>query len=365
VGCSSEISTPSTSDSIVTAPVTALAESDSPTSAEVAAANDAWQRTSALFTGLFTRQPFVSDRSIYAIASLSELKPSNPPPSESAGVLMAWEDGAWTPLQQFDTECPEHSSCEIAVIANGVVTRPAIAITWCCPADAGAPITIPVGIVLHIVDGVLVDFLTPSATSPDFSVHFVSVESETEFMILKCLESSEYETYEYGLEGICNHLVETAYRFTPDAPPVIETVEIFTKTPITDCLEFVIDDGCQRAVQITPSDECPNPVRNDSQFPLRQCQYGIWILYFELSVSELGYGLVADGYYDASEITIIKQLQRDFKLNPDGLIGPRTWGAAQPFSVCTPQARALSETGSCTEDSNNDGVYGPGDIVPH
>ncbi|MFM7125408.1 MAG: peptidoglycan-binding domain-containing protein, partial [Actinomycetota bacterium] len=93
-------------------------------------------------------------------------------------------------------------------------------------------------------------------------------------------------------------------------------------------------------------------------------QYGYWFNDFERSLAKIGYGVIFDGFYDSSEIDIIKRFQRDHGLDPDGLVGPLTWRAALPSSVCAPAADVSGES-TCSDDWNDDGVYGPGDVVPH
>ena len=333
------------------------------TATDVAVAEDAWKRTSALFTGLYTKTPFISGTSIYSIAALSDLRPSDVSIYPSSAVLMVWENQEWTPIDQFDSGCLDAASCEISVMGDRQLAQPVLVIAWCCPADL-TPLRFPVAIILQVIDNQLTDFITPERVSPDFSSHFVSLDNPNEMRLHECLERTEYGPGEYPNAVICNHKVETLYRLGDDGTWSVETSETFAKTPINECL---IDPpvGCQQEVYIEPSDACPDPVRNDSRFPIRPCQYGTWMLYFEQSISDLGYAVDADGYYDSNEVPTIRQLQRDFGLDPDGLIGPRTWGATQPYWVCTPEDRSLDIPGPCTDDHNGDGVYGPGDIIPH
>lgn len=344
---------------IVELPTTTTGQSE----VDVAAAEDAWRRTSALFTDPFTRTPFVSGDGVYALARLSDLKATDPSSSYMTLVLLSWEEAAWTPIQQFESTCLTIPSCQISLFGAGSLTSPIITLSWCCPMGA-APIQLPEASLLQIVDGKLIDFLDPSGTSSEFSVQYVNFETDTQFTIVECLESSEYYIPDVGFNGICNHSVETVYRFGSDGLPQLETKEIFMRTPISECLFETPDGGCELIIDINPSDACPDPIRNDDRFPLRPCQYGLWFHDFEQSLAQIGYDIIVDAYYNSSEIDVIKRFQRDSGLDADGLVGPLTWRAARPFSVCTPAAADSGEPGPCTEDMNDDGVYGPGDILP-
>lgn len=330
---------------------------------DMVAAENAWLRTSALFLTPFTRTPFVSGDGVYAFAKLSDLKETDPSSSYTTMVLLSWEQATWTPIQQFESTCLTIPSCDISLFGAGLLTSPIITFSWCCPAGA-APIELPEASLLQIVDGKLIDFLDPSYTSSEFSVQYVNFETDTQFTVVECLESSEYYIPDIGPNGICNHLVETVYRFGSDGSPQVETKESFMRTPISECLLSIPDGECLLMVDINPSDSCPDPIRNDDGFPLRPCQYGYWFNDFERSLAKIGYGVIVDGFYDSSEIDIIKRFQRDHGLDPDGLVGPLTWRAALPSSVCAPAADVSGES-TCSDDWNDDGVYGPGDVVPH
>jgi len=327
-------------------------------------AADEWLRISATFVEPFTKAPFKVNNRLYAIATLSDLEPSTSPDSPSNAALMSWENSSWLPVQQFALMCLGIPSCEISIFGEDFMASPIVVSSWCCPAGEAA-IELPETSLLHVVDGQLVDYIDPSASPSNFTVQYVNFESDNQFTIVDCLESSSYEISGIGLNGICNHSVQTTYRFDSEGRPQVETNETFEKTPIGECLQESLDGECFVFLEVTPGDECPNSTRNDDRFPLRPCDYGIWHYYFETAMTEEGYAVVADGYYDSTEVNIVKEFQRTFGLITDGLVGPQTWGAAIPSSVCSPNLVIREDNYACYEDRNGDGVYGPGDIIPH
>jgi hypothetical protein len=327
-------------------------------------ATDEWLRISATFVEPFTKAPFKANNRLYAIAVLSDLEPSASSGSPSNAALMSWENSSWVPVQQFALMCLGIPSCEITIFGENFLASPIVVSSWCCPAGDAA-IELPETSLLHVVNGQLVDYIDPSASPSNFSLHYVSFESDAQFTIVDCLERSSYEIPGIGLNGICNHSVETTYRFDSEGRPQVEINETFMKTPIGECLQESFDGECFVFLEATPGDGCPNSTRNNDQFPLRPCDYGIWHYYFETALAEGGYEVVADGYYNSTEVDIVKGFQRTFGLTNDGLVGPQTWGAAIPSSVCSTGLVIREDNYACYEDQNGDGVYGPGDIIPH
>ena len=59
------------------------------------------------------------------------------------------------------------------------------------------------------------------------------------------------------------------------------------------------------------------------------------------------------GLFDEELETRIKNFQQQRKLEVDGLVGANTWRAL------------LGNADYDSGDTNNDGLYGPGDIIPH
>ena len=127
----------------------------------------------------------------------------------------------------------------------------------------------------------------------------------------------------------------------------------------TDCIwELTLPDdaGCNAQ---TPSSE------ND--FALLPCEYSYWIGYLESRLTTLGARVSKDGYYASNEIDIIKGAQRRLGVGDDGLIGTKTWRAAFSEIDCfqfNPSTGEPSSMQACYNDTNGDGMYGPGDEVP-
>jgi Putative peptidoglycan binding domain len=115
--------------------------------------------------------------------------------------------------------------------------------------------------------------------------------------------------------------------------------------------------NCESYSFLFPTNECPSYRNAVYEFPVKRCDFGGWVFMIfnglkdfdgKDAVDELGIGLFNKDIEER-----IRQFQKQNKLQVDGLVGPNTWKAM--FGT------ANSETG----DINGDGLYGPGDIIPH
>jgi hypothetical protein len=115
--------------------------------------------------------------------------------------------------------------------------------------------------------------------------------------------------------------------------------------------------NCDSYRYLFPTNSCPEYNNGVYEFPLRRCHFGAWVFMVSAALNdfdgkefkdELGIGL-----FDEELETRVRDFQKKRKLEVDGLVGINTW-------------RALLGTAGIEDgDSNDDGVYGPGDIIPH
>lgn len=115
--------------------------------------------------------------------------------------------------------------------------------------------------------------------------------------------------------------------------------------------------NCDTYSYLFPTNSCPKYDNGVYEFPLRRCQFGAWVFMVAAALKdfdgkeskdELGIGL-----FDEDLEKRVREFQKNRKLEVDGLVGINTWRAL------------LGTAGIDDGDSNYDGVYGPGDIVPH
>lgn len=107
-----------------------------------------------------------------------------------------------------------------------------------------------------------------------------------------------------------------------------------------------------------PTEECP-AYRSDLEFPLKACDFGSWVILLEQGLNS------ADGktataepedlhLIDEAMVARIRAVQSSRNLKATGVVDVATWKAL--FGSADP---------TTAEDMNGDGVYGPGDIIPH
>ena len=117
---------------------------------------------------------------------------------------------------------------------------------------------------------------------------------------------------------------------------------------------------CLRREYLVPTDECPETrAAYEQEFPLRLCDYGEWVIMLE-SVLEGFDGKTATTeppelhMFDAALVERVKAYQAARNLSITGEVDVPTW-----TSLFGPASAESSD------DINEDGVYGPGDIIPH
>lgn len=116
---------------------------------------------------------------------------------------------------------------------------------------------------------------------------------------------------------------------------------------------------------------CPTPKpdnANPTNISILPCEYGFWVLMAEEELARQGYAVIADGYYASTEVAEVKRAQTVHGVAVDGQIGPTSWTAIMAGFDCSApdaeQAPILQGTDECFGDSNGDGFYSPGDMIP-
>jgi peptidoglycan hydrolase-like protein with peptidoglycan-binding domain len=121
------------------------------------------------------------------------------------------------------------------------------------------------------------------------------------------------------------------------------------------CAEEGSDYSCSRRAFLFPTDECSSfrPAW-EQELPLRLCDYGVWVGMLRDALSEYDGVPSVEGWaaavFDRDLEERVRRFQLDLGLAVDGLAGSNTWETLFGLGV---------------EDINGDGLYGPGDIIPH
>jgi len=292
-----------------------------------------------------TSQPWSSDGVIHAVAHSSDTGLS---PSARTGFVLHTFDGTqWTGSVDIGgTDCNSMpQSCTIDLIGEAT-QRPVLYMSWCCPMNHPAW-SGPIAAAFQVNDGRVL----PAVDGKEYFFAF-GPDSDS---------WAEDTCTTYWLSGTpdeqCVEWLTTEYTVRPDGR--IDTADSARteEAAFTVCMEHVMDQGCQLETIIKYDSRCEIDPVWTLAFSLEKCEYGGWVLMAELRLVELGYSVIADGYYDPGEVPTIVAFQNQNGLDADGYIGRGTWSAIFPDLVCTAVQYC--------DDINDDGVFGPGDIFPH
>lgn len=156
---------------------------------------------------------------------------------------------------------------------------------------------------------------------------------------------------------------------TTNAPAASQTIapsNIASESKVV-CLQSN-SEGCVWELSLPDDPGCnAQTPSSEKDFALLPCEYSFWIGYLESRLTTLGTRISKDGYYASDEIDLIKGAQRRLGVGDDGLIGSKTWRAAFSEIDCfqfDPSTGEPSSMQDCYNDTNGDGLYGPGDEVP-
>jgi peptidoglycan hydrolase-like protein with peptidoglycan-binding domain len=115
--------------------------------------------------------------------------------------------------------------------------------------------------------------------------------------------------------------------------------------------------NCESYSFLWPTISCPEYFQAAQEFPVRQCETGAWVNMIAFALKEFDGKEFKNesgvGLFDEELEARIKTFQTQRKLEVDGLVGANTWRAL------------FGNVQNSYEDLNGDGLYGPGDIIPH
>jgi peptidoglycan hydrolase-like protein with peptidoglycan-binding domain len=114
---------------------------------------------------------------------------------------------------------------------------------------------------------------------------------------------------------------------------------------------------CESYSLLWPTISCPEYFQAAQEFPVRRCETGAWVNMIAFALKEFDGKEFKNesgvGLFDEELEARIKTFQTQRKLEVDGLVGANTWRAL------------FGNVQNSYEDLNGDGLYGPGDIIPH
>lgn len=115
--------------------------------------------------------------------------------------------------------------------------------------------------------------------------------------------------------------------------------------------------SCESYSFLWPTISCPEYFSAAQEFPVRRCETGAWVYMIAAALKEFDGKELRDefgvGLFDEELEGRIKTFQKQRKLEVDGLVGANTWRAL------------FGNVQNSYDDMNGDGMYGPGDIIPH
>jgi peptidoglycan hydrolase-like protein with peptidoglycan-binding domain len=115
--------------------------------------------------------------------------------------------------------------------------------------------------------------------------------------------------------------------------------------------------SCESHSFLWPTISCPEYFWAAQEFPVRRCETGAWVNMIASALKEFDGKELKDefgvGLFDEELEARIRIFQKQRKLEVDGLVGANTWRAL------------FGNVRDSYDDMNGDGMYGPGDIIPH
>lgn len=297
-----------------------------------------------------TTQPWRSDAGIYALAYSSDTGLS--PAARTGYVLHTFDGTSWTGSDDIGgTDCNNMpQSCTISLI-GARTQQPVIFVSWCCPMNH--PVwSGPISAAYQVDNGRIVE----AVSGKDY---YFSYSEGDDFW-------EEENCSFFWMSGTpdeqCVEWSTTRYTVQADGQVETATSTRTVEASFTTCMESsYAPEGCVLETTIRYDPRCEfDPVWTGA-FSLEQCEYGGWVLMAERKLVTLGFSMIADGYYDPGEVPTIIAFQNQNRLDADGYIGPGSWRALFPEYDCAINPQG----GLCAGgDTNNDGVFGPGDIFP-
>lgn len=292
-----------------------------------------------------TIDPFINDGDILAVAHKNDLEASDP---FGGFVVHRYSGEQWREVAALpSTDCAAMPmSCTLDLIGRDSA-RPVVFAAWCCPMGdprGGGPVA-----TAWQVTG---DRVVPAVMSEE--VFFGGVPADDSWSVDECSAywSIVANEYECMARVLTTYVVEGDGRVRSDIGD-----EAPTGAVLTTCIASA-GDRCAEELTIKYDSRCTDGVSYTNEFSLEACEFSPWQQTAESRLVQLGYAITDDGFYHPDEVAAVKAFQSDNGLDADGYIGPGTWRTLLPYLVCGPTP------GSC-DDTNGDGVTGPGDIAAH
>jgi hypothetical protein len=125
------------------------------------------------------------------------------------------------------------------------------------------------------------------------------------------------------------------------------------------CTNYLNAYECDSYGYLFPTEECANyRPPSDQKLPLKKCDYGLWVARLMTALDEIdGNSSEANtesALYDSALEERVRVLQTARGLEADGLAGSNTW--RELFGAISPDMEFY--------DSNGDGMFSPGDMIP-
>lgn len=280
--------------------------------------------------------------------------------------LMSWNGSQWVNEQGLGAgTCFFPSECSIGIHGDGETEFPIVALYWCCPMGGGAYRTDQMTSVYVVRDGRIKDLL-PSGDNQFWPISI----SANYFEADSCVSGEVAYLEQYGYEDLYCYRARTTRYLVENGEVVDQEITEYDipDNPFETCIWYV-GERCMELMYVESTEDCSlADIAYADRFPLVKCQYGYWMLEFEENLFADGFAVNVDGFYLPSEVATVTRAQQLAGLSPDGKIGPATWKRFVDFSVCidsTGIGGMPNDFVSCDFDDNDDGLYGPGDIVPH
>ena len=325
-----------------------------------------WSRFSVLFDRPHIEDPIEVDGQFFGIADVRDFDPN----LETQGdviLLLRFDGKSYVPLDRYGGGVCFYGDCDFMRVPIETLEDSVLWISFLRESTDGTTSLPLENYLVAIRDNELVSLLPVGATSTTWeSVKFTGW-TDSGVSTSECSMTDSYND-ESGISGPwCLEYIEKDIRFESSNPIVVSERRIANPKPIEACL-FSYGEECANSVTIFADPGCPTPKEGKLyEYAVYPCTYSYWVLVAESELSDLGYPVTVDGYYRSTEVEAVKSAQTDFGLTVDGQIGPASWMTMFKELDCRSFDRRTGqpyELQFCYDDWNNDGFYGPGDLIP-
>lgn len=298
--------------------------------------------------------PWVQQGRFFAVAHVDDSRAGGAAAPAAVGIngfaVHEFDGTVWTPSAALpDDNCASMpGSCTISLV-GATTARPVVVISWCCP--MGHPFSGgPMATAWQIGEAGV------TAAGPE-QYFFGGASGDDGWSVDTCGRTWFAGTPD---EDCVVHRT-TTYTVLADGSTSRDVRDTENGSSITVCIESV-GESCGFESVIRFDARCRVDPSYATAFSLEPCEYGWWVAYAEQRLSSRGFAVTVDGYYDHDERDAVVGFQRAAGLDADAFIGPATWRALFPDQRTCPVGDG---TVWVCGDTNEDGIFGPGDIVPH